>query len=80
MQQCKIINGTIEKVLYEKRDTGYAVLVITYDKPRDSFVAVGIIPNPGREIDPILRGHWSSYSKYGDRFVVESFEYGDLNI
>lgn len=73
MENYEQIYGTIEAVLFENEENGYAVLKVkTWDG--EQAVVTGCFPNPicGEEIE--ADGCWAEHKTYGRQFQSERFE------
>ena len=70
-EQLEIINGVVEKVIYQNTENGYTVLSIS--QREDEITAVGIMPdvNKGEELE--LSGNYSVHSTYGPQFKVSAY-------
>lgn len=67
------ISGTVDAVIYQNEDNGYAVVRLIADDGEE-VTAVGTLPQIclGEELS--LVGHWTTHASYGDQFQTEYFE------
>lgn len=67
------ISGTVDAVIYQNEDNGYAVIRLTAGDGEE-VTAVGTLPQIclGEELS--LAGHWITHASYGDQFQTEYFE------
>ena len=64
MQEQLILQGTIQTVVYQNYDNGYAVLRLACDDGQVATV-VGTIPLPTAGERLIVTGKWGSHANYG---------------
>lgn len=67
------IKGTVEDIIFRNEENGYTVMNV--DADGDLIVAVGIFPiiNQGETLK--LNGEMKFNAKFGEQFMVESFEF-----
>ena len=73
MQEQLILQGTIQTVVYQNYDNGYAVLRLACDDGQVATV-VGTIPLPTAGERLIVTGKWGSHANYGVQFDAEFLE------
>ena len=67
------ISGTVDAVIYQNEDNGYAVIrVIAEDG--EEVTAVGTLPQICLGEELMLTGHWVTHASYGEQFHTEYFE------
>ncbi len=67
------INGTVEAVIFQNEDNGYAVVRVTTDEGEE-VTAVGTLPQICLGEELMLAGHWTTHASYGEQFQTEYFE------
>lgn len=67
------ISGTVDAVIYQNEDNGYAVIRLIADDGEE-VTAVGILPQICLGEDLMLTGHWVTHASYGEQFQTEYFE------
>ena len=73
MQESEILQGTIQTVVYQNYENGYAVLRLACDD-RQTATVVGIIPLPSVGERLMVTGKWSNHQSYGRQFEAEFLE------
>ena len=71
--ECEILKGSIENVVYYKDTNDYAVLEILLEN-KLIITAVGTMSIPFVGECVILRGKWGYHKEFGKQFVIESYE------
>ena len=71
--ELEIIQGTIEAVVFQNYDNGYAVLRLRRNGA-DTVTVVGTIPRPATGERLMVTGKWSNHSNYGRQFEAEFLE------
>lgn len=69
----EILQGTIQAVVFQNYDNGYAVLRLDVGGGQNVTV-VGTVPLPAVGEQLMVTGHWSSHSNYGRQFEAEFLE------
>lgn len=72
-QEMEILQGTIQAVVFQNYDNGYAVLRLGIGGGQ-SVTVVGTVPMPAVGEQLMVTGHWSSHSNYGKQFEAEFLE------
>lgn len=67
------ISGTVDAVIYQNDDNGYAVIRIIADGGEE-VTAVGTLPQICLGEELMLTGHWVTHASYGEQFQTEYFE------
>ncbi len=62
--------GTVENVIYENEDTGYAVLDLSSDQTDEILTAAGILPQTSVGEKLTVTGSWTLHPTYGRQFRV----------
>ena len=71
--ECEILKGSIENVVYYNDTNDYAVLeILLENKLIITDVGTMSIPFVGECV--ILRGKWGYHKEFGKQFVIESYE------
>ena len=73
MAELEILQGTINAVVYQNYDNGYAVLRLGVGGGQ-SVTVVGTIPLPAVGERLMVTGRWSSHASYGKQFEAEFLE------
>ena len=71
--ECEILKGSIENVVYYNDTNDYAVLEILLENNL-IITAVGTMSIPFVGECVILRGKWGYHKEFGKQFVIESYE------
>ena len=71
--ECEILKGSIENVVYYNDTNDYAVLEILLEN-KLIITAVGTMSIPFVGECVILRGKWGYHKEFGKQFVIESYE------
>ena len=71
--ELEILQGTIQAVVFQNYDNGYAVLRLGLDN-RQTVTVVGTIPLPAVGERLMVTGKWSTHSNYGRQFDAEFLE------
>ena len=69
----EILQGTINAIIYQNYENGYAVLRLTCQDNQTTTV-VGTIPLPTVGERLMVTGHWISHPSYGKQFEAEFLE------
>jgi len=69
----EILQGTIQAVVFQNYDNGYAVLRLRAETG-DTVTVVGTIPLPAAGERLMVTGKWSSHPSYGRQFEAEFLE------
>lgn len=72
-QELEILQGTIEAVVFQNYDNGYAVLRLGCGSGQ-TFTVVGTIPMPSVGEQLMVTGKWGNHSSYGRQFEAEFLE------
>ena len=73
--EVKIIEGTIEKVLFQNTNTGYIVMLFAIDSdPKKRVTAVGEIGQFSEGEHLRLFGEWTVHARFGKQFKAEYCE------
>lgn len=73
--EVKIIEGTIEKVLFQNTNTGYIVMLFAIDNdPKKRITAVGEIGQFSEGEHLRLFGDWTVHARFGKQFKAEYCE------
>ena len=67
------INGTVDAVIYQNEDNGYAVIRLV-EEDGEEVTAVGTMPQICLGEELMLTGHWTTHASYGEQFLTEYFE------
>lgn len=67
------LKGTVERVIFESTDTGFAVFVLKSDKDTKTYTAKGYTPGIQIGQDVLLSGKWITHPKFGQQFDVQNF-------
>lgn len=67
------ISGTVDAVIYQNEDNGYAVIRLIADDGEE-VTAVGTLPQICLGEELMLTGHWVTHASYGEQFQTEYFE------
>ena len=67
------INGTVDAVIYQNEDNGYAVIRLIAEDGEE-VTAVGTLPQICLGEELALTGHWVTHASYGEQFQTEYFE------
>ncbi|MEG1441957.1 MAG: AAA family ATPase, partial [Oscillospiraceae bacterium] len=67
-----LIEGTIENIIYENAENGYAVCEIA--SGNQLIVLTGYMPGMIDGETIVAHGEWTTHAEYGDQFKVEYFE------
>lgn len=67
------ICGTVEQIVFQNKENGYAVLRVLTNS-EEEVTATGCIPNVGIGEELVLTGQWTTHPSYGDQFAAEVFE------
>lgn len=67
------ISGTVDTVIFQNTDNGYAVLRLTTSNGEE-VTATGCLPQIGAGETLELTGKWTTHPSYGEQFSVELFE------
>lgn len=67
------IGGTVDAVIYQNEDNGYAVIRLIAEDGED-VTAVGTLPQVCLGEELMLTGHWVTHASYGEQFQTEYFE------
>lgn len=67
------ISGTVDAVIYQNEDNGYAVIRLTAEDGEE-VTAVGTLPQICLGEELALTGHWITHASYGEQFQTEYFE------
>lgn len=67
------ISGTVDAVIYQNEDNGYAVIRVVTDNGEE-VTAVGTLPQICLGEELMLTGHWVTHAAYGEQFQTEYFE------
>lgn len=73
MTEYLILSGTVEQIVFQNTDNGYAVLRLLADGGEE-VTATGCIPNVGVGEELRLTGQWITHPSYGEQFTAEAFE------
>lgn len=71
-QEQQILQGTIQAVVFDNYENGYAVVRLRVGT--DTITVVGTIPMPAVGEQLVVTGRWSSHSSYGRQFEAEFLE------
>ena len=71
--ELEILQGTIQAVVFQNYDNGYAVLRLRLED-RQTVTIVGTIPLPAVGERLMVTGKWSTHSNYGRQFDAEFLE------
>lgn len=68
------INGTINRFLFQSKENGFAVVVITQLPQNQDILAKGYLPGlqAGQEVSIV--GNWIFHPKFGKQFEVQSYQ------
>jgi len=74
--------GTIDRVIYQNAENGYAVLCVVPDAkyagrggfPKDKLTCTGTLPNPQGGMKIAFTGRWVETRKFGRQFAFTSYE------
>ena len=72
-QEMEILQGTVQAVVYQNYDNGYAVLRLSIPG-NQTVTVVGTIPLPAVGERLMVTGKWSNHSSYGRQFEAEFLE------
>lgn len=72
-QELLSINGTVDAVIYQNEDNGYAVIRLVADDGEE-VTAVGTLPQICLGEELMLTGHWVTHASYGEQFQTDYFE------
>ncbi|MDO4173249.1 MAG: ATP-dependent RecD-like DNA helicase [Eubacteriales bacterium] len=72
-QELLSINGTVDTVIYQNEDNGYAVIRLIADDGEE-VTAVGTLPQICLGEELMLTGHWVTHASYGEQFQTDYFE------
>ena len=72
-QELDILQGTVNAVVYQNYENGYAVLRLQCEDGQTATV-VGTIPRPAVGERLMVTGKWSSHQSYGKQFEAEFLE------
>ena len=72
-QELEILQGSIEAVVFQNYDNGYAVLRLRLED-KQTVTVVGTIPLPVVGERLMVTGKWSTHSSYGRQFEAEFLE------
>lgn len=67
------ISGTVDAVIYQNEDNGYAVIRLV-EEDGEEVTAVGTMPQICLGEELMLTGHWTTHASYGEQFLTEYFE------
>lgn len=67
------MSGTVEQIVFQNTDNGYAVLRLLTDSGEE-VTATGCIPNVGVGEELTLCGQWTTHPSYGEQFAADTFE------
>ncbi len=73
MTESEILQGTINAVVFQNYDNGYAVLRLACDNGQ-TVTVVGTIPRPAVGERLMVTGKWNSHASYGRQFEAEFLE------
>lgn len=73
MEEYEQIYGTVDGILFENEENGYAVMKVT-DWEGNLVTVTGCMPSPacGEQIE--ATGFWKEHKSYGRQFIADSFE------
>ncbi|MBR4990745.1 MAG: ATP-dependent RecD-like DNA helicase [Oscillospiraceae bacterium] len=71
--EMEILQGTVQAVVYQNYDNGYAVLRLSIPG-NQTVTVVGTIPLPAVGERLMVTGKWSNHSSYGRQFEAEFLE------
>lgn len=73
MQNTESLHGTIERIIYQNKDNGFAVFVM-HISAHQSVTANGHMPSlvPGEQVS--VTGTWNMHKKFGKQFTVKTCE------
>ena len=71
--EMEILQGTVQAVVYQNYDNGYAVLRLSVPG-NQTVTVVGTIPLPAVGERLMVTGKWSNHSSYGRQFEAEFLE------
>lgn len=71
-QEQQILQGTIQAVVFDNYENGYAVVRLRVGT--ETITVVGTIPMPAVGEQLVVTGRWSSHSSYGRQFEAEFLE------
>jgi exodeoxyribonuclease V alpha subunit len=74
--------GTIDRVIYQNAENGYAVLCVVPDAkhagrggfPKDKLTCTGTLPNPQGGMKIAFTGRWVETRKFGRQFAFTGYE------
>ena len=68
------LRGEVEKVLYERDDGSYSVIVVK-DAAAERHTVVGTMPGIAVGQGIKAEGNWEQHKEFGKQFRVQSYEY-----
>ncbi|MEW6456388.1 MAG: ATP-dependent RecD-like DNA helicase [Acidobacteriota bacterium] len=70
----EILQGTIEKIIYENSESGFAILKLKEYEKGDEITALGNFPSVKEGEHVRIEGEWIVSPKYGKQFKVQKVE------
>lgn len=73
MQELEALNGTVEKIIFQSNETGFAVFVLQA-RNKNSYTITGNLPSVTAGQELFLKGQWKFHAKFGKQFEVTEFQ------
>lgn len=73
MLETEILHGTIDRIIYQNGENGFAVFIIQVNSTT-TITAKGYVPviTAGEQV--VMHGSWNMHQKFGKQFDVRSCE------
>lgn len=73
MPETEILQGLVDRVIYQNQENGFAVFVVQVS-PKNSVTVKGYVPtiNAGEQV--LVKGVWNMHQKFGKQFDAQSCE------
>ena len=72
MSESVVLEGTVEDIIFQNSDNGYAVFSV--DNGESEVICVGIVPNLHNGESLKVIGNWTVHPSYGRQLSVEFYE------
>lgn len=70
MHETELLNGTVERLIYQNKENGFAIFIV--QAHQQNITVKGYVPtiSPGEHVS--LKGTWHMHQKFGKQFDVQS--------
>ncbi len=68
----EVLHGTVEDIIFQNIDTGYAVFTVSEEETETT--CVGVVPHIHEGESVAISGYWTIHATYGKQFQVQNYE------